>query len=145
MSEIKVAKLFRNGGSQAVRLPAEFRFEGDEVYVRRDDETGNVILSRKGHKAFWDDLFARLDSIPQEDRDEFARIMDNIVADRQNHLIPSNTRKAFWDDFFARLDDGKTEDEYFNAYMIERPMNTPIRHRDILGTMSELAPLDARH
>jgi antitoxin VapB len=27
----KTAKLFTNGGSQAVRLPAEFRFEGDEV------------------------------------------------------------------------------------------------------------------
>ena len=29
------AKLFSNGGSQAVRLPAEFRFEGDDVDVRR--------------------------------------------------------------------------------------------------------------
>ncbi len=29
------AKLFRNGHSQAVRLPREFAFEGDEVYVRR--------------------------------------------------------------------------------------------------------------
>ncbi len=33
----KAAKLFTNGGSQAVRLPAEFRFTvADEVYVRRD-------------------------------------------------------------------------------------------------------------
>lgn len=30
-----VAKLFINGGSQAVRLPKEFRFEGEEVRVRR--------------------------------------------------------------------------------------------------------------
>lgn len=30
-----VAKLFRNGRSQAVRLPREFRFEGDRVRVRR--------------------------------------------------------------------------------------------------------------
>jgi len=29
------AKLFTNGGSQAVRLPKEFRFDGDEVLVRR--------------------------------------------------------------------------------------------------------------
>jgi antitoxin VapB len=41
------AKLFRNGRSQAVRLPAEFRFEGSEVYVRRDAATGDVILSRR--------------------------------------------------------------------------------------------------
>ena len=35
MSKDKVAKLFRNGRSQAVRLPKEFRFEGDRVRVRR--------------------------------------------------------------------------------------------------------------
>lgn len=29
------AKIFRNGSSQAVRLPKEFRFEGDEVSIRR--------------------------------------------------------------------------------------------------------------
>lgn len=91
-SDVKIAKLFRNGGSQAVRLPAEFRFEGDEVYVRRDEATGDVVLSRKGGKAFWDDLFARLDSIPREDRDEFARIMDEVVADRQNHPISFRSR-----------------------------------------------------
>ena len=31
----RIAKLFRNGRSQAVRLPREFRFEGDRVRVRR--------------------------------------------------------------------------------------------------------------
>lgn len=30
------AKLFRNGGSQAVRLPRDFRFHGDEVLVHRE-------------------------------------------------------------------------------------------------------------
>jgi antitoxin VapB len=41
------AKLFQNGSSQAVRLPVEFRFEGTEVYIRRDPVTGDVILSRR--------------------------------------------------------------------------------------------------
>jgi antitoxin VapB len=41
----RTAKLFRNGGSLAVRLPAEFRFEGKEVFIRRDPVTGDVILS----------------------------------------------------------------------------------------------------
>ena len=36
------AKLFQNGRSQAVRLPKEFRFEGDEVSIRRDGDA--VIL-----------------------------------------------------------------------------------------------------
>ncbi len=35
MAKKTVAKLFRNGRSQAVRLPKEFRFEGDRVSVRR--------------------------------------------------------------------------------------------------------------
>jgi antitoxin VapB len=35
MSATGVAKLFRNGRSQAVRLPRAFRFKGDRVRVRR--------------------------------------------------------------------------------------------------------------
>lgn len=43
----QTAKLFRNGKSQAVRLPMSYRFEGSEVCIRRDEQTGDVILSRK--------------------------------------------------------------------------------------------------
>jgi antitoxin VapB len=35
MPKTNIAKLFPNGRSQAVRLPREFRFEGDRVRVRR--------------------------------------------------------------------------------------------------------------
>jgi antitoxin VapB len=38
MGKRAIAKLFRNGRSQAVRLPQEFRFEGNEVRVRKTDE-----------------------------------------------------------------------------------------------------------
>jgi antitoxin VapB len=55
------AKLFRNGRSQAVRLPAEFRFFGSEVYVRRDPNTGDVILSRRPES--WQDFFDLVDSL----------------------------------------------------------------------------------
>jgi len=37
----KIAKLFRNGRSQAVRLPREFRFDGDEVRIR---QVGDGVL-----------------------------------------------------------------------------------------------------
>jgi antitoxin VapB len=57
----KTAKLFRNGRSQAVRLPAEYRFDGSEVYVRRDPATGDVILSRRPES--WQALFALMDSV----------------------------------------------------------------------------------
>ena len=49
------AKLFTTGGSQAVRLPAEFRFEGDEVDIRRDCVTGDVVLSKP--IASWEEYF----------------------------------------------------------------------------------------
>ena len=49
------AKLFMTGGSQAVRLPAEFRFEGDEVDIRRDSRTGDVVLSKP--IASWEEYF----------------------------------------------------------------------------------------
>ncbi|MCK4504706.1 MAG: AbrB/MazE/SpoVT family DNA-binding domain-containing protein, partial [Candidatus Aegiribacteria sp.] len=32
---MKTAKLFKNGRSQAVRLPKAYRFDGDEVYIKR--------------------------------------------------------------------------------------------------------------
>ncbi len=38
MADTGIAKLFRNGRSQAVRLPREFRFEGTQVRVRRLSE-----------------------------------------------------------------------------------------------------------
>jgi antitoxin VapB len=56
----KVAKLFKNGRSQAVRLPSSFRFSSREVYIRKDSETGDVILSRKPES--WDALFALADA-----------------------------------------------------------------------------------
>ena len=43
----KVAKIFMNGRSQAVRLPASYRFDAKEVFIRQDPQTGDVILSRK--------------------------------------------------------------------------------------------------
>jgi antitoxin VapB len=54
----QVAKLFINGRSQAVRLPAAYRFDAKEVYIRQDPETGDVILSRKPES--WDDFFSAL-------------------------------------------------------------------------------------
>lgn len=43
----QTAKIFSNGRSQAVRLPLAFRFDQDEVFIRKDPVTGDVILSRK--------------------------------------------------------------------------------------------------
>jgi antitoxin VapB len=42
---MKTAKVFKHGNSQAVRLPKEFRFDGDEVLVKRS--AGGVLLLPK--------------------------------------------------------------------------------------------------
>jgi antitoxin VapB len=51
----RVARLFQNGRSQAVRLPDDLRFEGKEVYIRQDRATGDVILSRRPES--WESFF----------------------------------------------------------------------------------------
>ncbi len=45
--QARTAPLFRSGRSQAVRLPPDFRFEGRQVFVRRDPATGDVVLSNR--------------------------------------------------------------------------------------------------
>lgn len=63
----KKVKLFKNGASQAVRLPAEFRFEGNEIYATRDNETGIVTLSRQRPRGRWDDFFEALKDVDPND------------------------------------------------------------------------------
>ena len=80
------AKLFMIGGSQAVRLPAEFRFEGDEVEIRRDSVTGEVVLSRP--VASWDEYFdwVRTLDLPSDlltEREQPEDEMRNLLSRRQ--------------------------------------------------------------
>lgn len=77
----RTAKLFTTGRSQAVRLPMEFRFEGSEVFIRRDEATGDVILSRK--PTSWDGLFALYGSadVPEDFLSEADRGNDTSVRD----------------------------------------------------------------
>jgi len=58
---MQTAKLFKNGRSQAVRLPKEFRFEGDEVYVRREGNSVVLLPKKKPKENAWKDFFAALD------------------------------------------------------------------------------------
>jgi antitoxin VapB len=53
---MKTAKLFKNGESQAVRLPKEFRFEGDEVLIKK---AGNAVVLLPKKKS-WEALVESL-------------------------------------------------------------------------------------
>ncbi|MES3023247.1 MAG: AbrB/MazE/SpoVT family DNA-binding domain-containing protein [Pseudomonadota bacterium] len=43
----KIAKIFKDGSSEAVQRPVGFSFDAKEVFIRRDPVTGDVILSRR--------------------------------------------------------------------------------------------------
>ena len=74
----QTAKLFTTGRSQAVRLPKAYRFEGKEVFIRK--EGNRVILSEKPES--WDDFF----SSP-------ARVTEDFLAERVD--LPPQARKLF--------------------------------------------------
>ena len=59
---MKTAKLFKNGQSQAVRLPKEFRMAGDEVYIKKQ---GDAIILLPIEKS-WDSLFSSLEHFEKD-------------------------------------------------------------------------------
>jgi antitoxin VapB len=73
-----IAKVFMNGRSQAIRLPKEFRFDSDEVYLRK---IGNEVVISSS-KPTWDtffnqktafgaDFFPQREDTPPQERDFF--------------------------------------------------------------------------
>ncbi|WP_255490781.1 antitoxin [Spartinivicinus marinus] len=64
-----------NGRSQAVRLPSSFRFDCDEVYIRKDPETGDVIISKK--PGSWDDFFKLVEN---------TKVPEDFMAERDNEV-----------------------------------------------------------
>ena len=79
MPQTRIAKLFKNGASQAVRLPAEFRFEGTEVYATRDEKTGDVVLSTRPGARAWAEFFALMRTI---------EVPPGFMADRPMNAPP---------------------------------------------------------
>lgn len=73
----RTAKLFKNGNSQAVRLPEEFRFSGDKVYIRRDPRTGDVILSSKPKD--WSIFLMALEEVPLSEKEGF---LEDLARDQ---------------------------------------------------------------
>lgn len=78
LNHMKTAKIFMNGRSQAVRLPKEFRFDCDEVFVEKQGD--QLILSAK--KPGWDEFF---DATPA--------FGDDFLADREE--LPPQNREPF--------------------------------------------------
>ena len=59
---MQTAKLFMNGRSQAVRLPKEFQFSGDDVYIRKH---GDAVILVPKDKA-WETFLRGLDAFSED-------------------------------------------------------------------------------
>ena len=73
---MKTAKLFKNGRSQGVRLPIEFRFDGDHVFLKR---AGNGVLLLPAKRA-WDSLV-----------DSLGHFSEDFLAEREQ---PAQERRS---------------------------------------------------
>lgn len=82
----QTAKLFTNGRSQAVRLPMAYRFDGQEVFIRQDPITGDVILSSKPPN--WDEFLAMVT--------DHAVPADFLDAAERRQTVPDRDPLAGW-------------------------------------------------
>lgn len=69
---MKTAKIFQNGQSQAVRLPKEFRFKDDYVYVKK---SGNIVMLIPA-KDSWDSLL-----------DSLGKFSDDFMTERKQPRV----------------------------------------------------------
>ena len=70
---MKTAKLFKNGQSQAVRLPKEFRMTGSEVYIKKQGEAIVLLPKEKS----WNTLFDSLNHFAKDFKIERNQPEDN--------------------------------------------------------------------
>jgi len=102
----KTAKLFKNGRSQAVRLPKEFRFEGKEVAIRRNEATGEVVIApvpAEPPAIGFDEWFALYDAIPDDaSEEEFAKLPPRPKNLTTEQLFKIFDRVRYPEDFFER-------------------------------------------
>ena len=81
MPQAAKARVFMSGRSQHVTIPAEFRFNTNEVLIRRDPETGDLVLSPAPKN--WQSIFAAVD---EAGFDDFLRDRDQGAYERREHL-----------------------------------------------------------
>lgn len=72
--QVREAKLFRNNKSQAVRIPADFEFDGDRVTIQRDGDRLIIAPTRRRNLL---DVLANME--PLEAEDQFPEIDDTLL------------------------------------------------------------------
>jgi antitoxin VapB len=77
---VKIAKVFKSGNSQAVRIPREFKIEEDEVEIRREGKA--LVLEPR--KRSWTSLFESLD-----------KFTDDFMEEGRKQPAPQKRRRTF--------------------------------------------------
>ncbi|RHX83543.1 type II toxin-antitoxin system antitoxin VapB [Leptospira stimsonii] len=67
---MQTAKLFTNGRSQAVRLPKEFQFSGDDVLIQKVEEAVILVPKNKAWNVFLDGLNRFSDDFMEASREQ---------------------------------------------------------------------------
>ncbi|MDR2012922.1 MAG: AbrB/MazE/SpoVT family DNA-binding domain-containing protein [Rhodanobacter sp.] len=80
MSTLATAKIFTSGNSQAVRLPKSFRLDVQEVWLTRNEATGEILLQPKPEPQALEAFFSLLAAAPQGS-DEFVPPRDDAPRD----------------------------------------------------------------
>lgn len=62
MAKVEKARVFMSGRSQAVRIPAAYRFASEEVFIRRDPRSGAITLSERPQRMPLKEIFAMIDA-----------------------------------------------------------------------------------
>ncbi len=67
---MQTAKLFQNGRSQAVRLPKEFQFQGEEVFIHKHGQAVLLIPYDKAWEVFMEGVKSFSDDFMSGGRDQ---------------------------------------------------------------------------
>ncbi len=59
-----IAKVFKNGRSQAIRIPKELRVQSEEVYI---EKVGDTLIIKPKKKDKWDSFFEKLKKVDTKD------------------------------------------------------------------------------
>jgi len=60
---MQTAKLFQNGRSQAVRLPKEYQFTGEDVFIQKHGDAVLLIPHEKAWEVFLEGMIKRLPGV----------------------------------------------------------------------------------
>ncbi len=80
---MQTAKLFKNGRSQAVRLPKEMQFAGNEVFIKK---VGDHVELRQKPKT-WAEIFERIWAIGNEHPGDIPLVSDKNLPPLDEHKL----------------------------------------------------------